>query len=280
MAGIFGPKLKNKDAETQPSKPLFTDDTDKYHDIKELVLEGRREIGDDDEIKDVSFSLTDIPPSEVKAFLKEKIDSLTVEGTVHAMSEAIKSMEGQLISVLEINASQKKDLKVMQENVIKVDKENEALKGKLGDIEEAGPSRAELDLELRQLITELNNNQEKLQDLTVENEKLELKRNDRDREIAMLEEEKNDAQKYASSIESKTVNLVAMKKDYEDQINKLKRENLYYLEMIKNQENDLSVLKKEKKVLEFELKETKEMFDEIYTELAGIKSKTKNFIRD
>jgi len=278
MAGIFNPKLKNKGVKAQPSKPLFTDSTDKYLDIKELVLEGRREIGDDEEIKDVSFSLTDIPPSEVKAFLKERIDSLTVEGTIHAMSEAIKSMETQLISVLEINASQKNDLKVMKENVIKVAKENEALKSKIKEMEEAGLSKAELELELRQLITELNNNQEKLQDLTGEKEKLELKRNDRDREIAILEEEKNDAMKYASSIETKIVNLVAMKRNYEDQINKLKRENLYNIELVKNQENDLSVLKKEKSVLEFELKETKGIFDEIYTELAGIKSKTKKFL--
>jgi hypothetical protein len=42
--------------------------------------------------------------------------------------------------------------------------------------------------------------------------------------------------------------------------------------------NDLSVLVKEKNVLEFELKDTKETFDEIYSELAGIKSKTKKFV--
>lgn len=278
MSGIFGPKSKNEDVEGQPSGSLFAHGKDKYLDIKELVLEGRREIGEDEGVKDFHPPLTDVPPSEVKAFLKEMIGSLTVEGTVHAMSKAVTSMETQLINVLDINTSLKGDLKVMRENMIKVDKENEVLKGKLGDVEKAGPSKAELELELRQLITELNVSQEKIQDLTKEKDELESRRDGRDLEIEKLEEEKNDTQKYSSSLETKMVDLVTMKKDYEEQIDKLKRENLYNDKLIKNMRNDLSVLVKEKNVLEFELKETKETFDEIYSELAGIKSKTKKFV--
>jgi hypothetical protein len=71
--------------------------------------------------------------------------------------------------------------------------------------------------------------------------------------------------------------MVHKLRGYEEQMNDLKGENLYYQEKIKNQQEDISGLVEEKNAIELEQKESKEAFDEIYEALVETKVKTKKF---
>ncbi len=273
MAAKFSANLRSDDVKEQHSKPLFTGNTSGTLGIEELVLEGRREIGGYEGVKDVSRVMSEIPSSEVTVFLKGRIGNLTVEGTINAMYMIIKNMEKQLTSVNDINASLKKDLKAARENEDKACKENDAIKTKLRAIEETMPLKEDIERKYQQVLAELNKNKEMIQDLTKEKQALELETNHIRQEMVKLEEEKNDTLKYASSFESKVNAMVEMISDYKELINSLQNDNACM-------ESDLAALENEKSVIEFELKEAKDAFEEIYSELAGVKSKTKNYFRD
>lgn len=270
--------LITEDVRTETAKPLFAEEeASKTSDIKDLVLEGRREIGDYKGIKEATLPLSEISSSEVKEFLRERIGNLTIEGTIHEMYITIKSMETQIRKVLDINASLENDLKVTKETLIQVSKENEELKNKIKSMEDEGPLKVELDRELRQLIAEHNKKQEEVQDIIDDKDDAVIKNKILQLDIIRLGEEKEDALKDALFLQSKLDDMVLRIKDYEEQINGLKGENLYAKEKITKQQEEISGLAEEKNAIELELKESKEAFDEIYEALVETKIKTKKF---
>ncbi len=277
MAKLFGSDLKDQDVNTQSPKPLFADHTKKSSNIKSLVMEGRRKIENYEGIKDAPLPLSEISSSEVKEFLRERIGNLTIEGTVHEMYITIKNMETQLKKVLNINSSLENDLKVTKETLIKVNKDNEALKSKIKGMEEEGPMRLELDRELKQLIAEHNKKEEDIQDIKRKKDETIVKMNSLNQNIVRLEEEKDDILKEISYLQSKVDDLVIKIKEYEEHINSLKGENLYFKEKIKKQEEEISDLVEARNAVQLELNESKEAFDEIYDALLETKISAKKF---
>lgn len=277
MAKLFGSSLEDEDVTAHAPKPLFADDAKKSPNIKNLVMEGRRKISDYEGIKDAPLPLSEISSSEVKEFLRERIGNLTIEGTVNEMYITIKNMETQLTKVLSINASLENDSKVTKETLIKVNKDNEELKCKIRNIEEDGPMRMELERELQQLIAEHNKKEEDIQDVKRENDKTILKMNTLQQEIARLEEEKDDMLKEASYLQSKADDLIIKLRDYEEHINRLKGENLYFAEKMKKQQDEVSDLVEARNAIQLELNECKEAFDEIYNALVETKINAKKF---
>lgn len=269
--------VKGESAEVEASKPLFEKEETDIPDIKELVMKGRREIGDYEGIKDTPLPLTEISSAEVKEFLRERIGNLTIEGTIHEMYITIKSMETQIRKVLDINASLENDLKVTKETLISVNKENEELKNKIKKVEDEGPLKVELERELRQLISEHNKKQEEVQDVMGDKDDTVIKNKILQQDIVRLGEEKDDALKDALFLQSKLEDMVHKVNGYEDQINGLKGENIYSKEKITKQQEEISGLVEEKNAIELEMKESKEAFDEIYDALVETKIKTKKF---
>lgn len=269
--------LKTEDVRTETAKPLFVEEVSKTSAIKDLVLEGRREIGDYEGIKEAPLPLSEISSSEVKEFLRERIGNLTIEGTIHEMYITIKSMETQIRKVLDINVSLENDLKVTKETLISVNKENEELKNKMKSLEDEGPLKVELERELRQLLSEHNKKQEEVQDIIGDKDDTVIKNKILQQDIVRLGEEKDDALKDALFLQSKLGDLVLRIKGYEDQINGLKGENIYSKEKITKQQEEISGLAEEKNAIELEMKESKEAFDEIYDALVETKIKTKKF---
>lgn len=274
---IFESSVTTDDARIETSKRLFAKEGSKIPDIKELVMKGRSEVGNYAGIQDTPISLAEISSDEVKEFLRERIGNLTIEGTIHEMYVTIKSMETQIRKVLDINASLENDLKVTKEALINVSKENEALKNRVKDMEDEGPLKQELDRELRQLITQYNKKQEDVQDAIDEKDDAVIKNKILQQDLSRKGEETEDALKDAMFLQSKLDDMALKMKNYEEQINGLNGENLYFKDKITKQQEEISSLVEDKNSTELELKECKEAFDEIYEALVETKVKTKKF---
>lgn len=268
----------------ETAKPLFSRErketgrnkTDGL-DIEDMVLEGRRQIDDYEDVKVASVPLSDVSSTDVKEFLREKVGNLTIEGTIHEMYMTIKGMETQLRKVLDINASLEKDLKVTKETLINVNKENKDLSSKIETLENEGPSRMELERELQELIIQHNKKQEEIQDIVNEKYTIESKVGGLCKDIERLQEEKDDSGTETSILKTKVDDLIFKIKDRDVHIKKIHDENVELQRKIRKREQEISTLIEENKAISIESKESREAFDEIYDSLIAASIKTKKF---
>ncbi|MGR3317581.1 MAG: hypothetical protein ACUZ8O_03805 [Candidatus Anammoxibacter sp.] len=246
-------------------------------DIEDMVIEGRQKIGSYEEIKDITIPLTELSSADVKEFLKEKIGNLTIEGTLHEMYATIKGMETQLINVLDINASLEKDLKITKGALLNGNKVKVEVENKLKALENEGPSKTELEMELRELIVQYNTKQEEIQDVTNEKNMIDGKVGALCKEIERLGEERNDFVTDASISQAKMDDLVFKIKESDALLKKVNRENTEFKRNIKNNDEELSRLKDENTSIRREYNESDKAFNEVYESLVVASDKTKKF---
>lgn len=246
-------------------------------DVEEMVLDGRQRIGQYEGVKDTAIPTAEVSSDEVKEFLSEKVGNLTIEGTIHEMYMTIKGMETQLRKVLDINASLEDDLKKTKDELTETNKVNSGLREKIESLENEGPARKELDMELQDLISQHNRKQEEAQDAVKERRAIGLEIDMLKRDLARLNEEKNDSISDALVLKVKVEGLASVLKERDARIKKIVAENADFRKMLSKRESELAGFIEENKAILLEHKESKEAFDEIYKALIGAKIKTKKF---
>jgi len=177
--------------------------------------------------------------------LKEGTYAVNLDKRISDMLGVIKSMEGQLESVLSQNAYLKKDLDASKEMIFQLSAEKSRLESVISRMEEEIPSKRELQIEIDHLIEERNMAQGSILKMKSDLEKMK-KESTHDRErIVSLEEDKKDAIVELDYFESKLSSANKKAKEYEKDLNRLRGERFAHKEKIESLEADLKALLKE-----------------------------------
>lgn len=178
--------------------------------------------------------------------LKEGTYAVDLDKRISDMLGVIKSMEGQLESVLSQNAYLKKDLDASKEMIAQLSAEKSRLESVISRMEEEIPSKRELQIEIDHLIEERNMAQGSILKLKSDLEKIKKESAHYQERIMSLDEDKKDAIVELDYFESKLNSANKKVKEYEKGINRLTGERLAYKEKIESLEADLSTSLKEK----------------------------------
>lgn len=178
--------------------------------------------------------------------LKEGTYAVDLDKRISDMLGVIKSMEGQLESVLSQNAYLKKDLDASKEMIAQLSAEKSRLESVIFRMEEEIPSKRELQIEIDHLIEERNMAQGSILKLKSDLEKIKKESAHYQERIMSLDEDKKDAIVELDYFESKLNSANKKVKEYEKGINRLTGERLAYKEKIESLEADLSTSLKEK----------------------------------
>lgn len=177
--------------------------------------------------------------------LKEGTYAVDLDKRISDMLGVIKSMEGQLESVLSQNAYLKNDLDASKEMIFQLSAEKSRLESVISRMEEEIPSKRELQIEIDHLIEERNMAQGSILKLKSDLEKIK-KESGHDRErIVSLEEDKKDAIVELDYLESKLNSADKKAKEYEKDLNRLRGERFAHKEKIESLKADLKALLKE-----------------------------------
>jgi len=177
--------------------------------------------------------------------LKEGTYAVDLDKRISDMLGVIKSMEGQLETVLSQNAHLKKDLDASKEMIAQLSAEKSRLEGVIARMEEEIPSKRELQIEIDHLIEERNLAQGSILKLKSDLEKMDKEFAHHQERIVSLEEDKKDAIVELDYFESKLNSANKKVREYEKGINRLRGEMLAYKEKIESLEADLSASLKE-----------------------------------
>jgi len=177
--------------------------------------------------------------------LKEGAYAVDLDKRISDMLGIIKSMEGQLETVLSQNAQIKKDLDVSKEIIAQLSAEKSRLEGVIACMEEEIPSKRELQIEIDHLIEERNMAQGSILNLKSDLEKTEKESAHHQERIVSLEEDKKDAIVELDYFESKLNSANKKVGEYEKDINRLRGERLTHKEKIESLEAELSASLKE-----------------------------------
>lgn len=178
--------------------------------------------------------------------LKEGTYAVDLDKRISDMLGVIKSMEGQLESVLSQNAYLKKDLDASKEMIAQLSAEKSRLESVIFRMEEEIPSKRELQIEIDHLIEERNMAQGSILKLKSDLEKMKKESAHYQERIMSLDEDKKDAIVELDYFESKLNSANKKAREYEKGINRLTGERLTYKEKIESLEADLSTSLKEK----------------------------------
>lgn len=171
--------------------------------------------------------------------LKEGTYAVDLDKRISDMLGVIKSMEGQLETVLSQNAHLKKDLDASKEMISQLSAEKSRLESVIARMEEEIPSKRELQIEIDHLIEERNLAQGSILKLKSDLEKMDKESAHHQERILSLEEDKKDAIVELDYFESKLNSANKKAKEYEKDLNRLRGESLAHKEKMESLEADL-----------------------------------------
>jgi len=171
--------------------------------------------------------------------LKEGTYAVDLDKRISDMLGVIKSMEGQLESILSQNAYLKNDIEASKEMISQLSTEKSRLESVIARMEEEIPSKRELQIEIDQLIEERNMAQGSILKQKSDLEEMEKESAHYRERVVSLEEDKKDAIVELDYLESKLSSANKKVKEYEKDLNRLRGERLAHKEKIESLEADL-----------------------------------------
>lgn len=217
----------------------------------------------------------DRPLIKGRDILNTGIYSVDLKKTIDDMFKVIQSMEGQLESVLAINASLERDKAEAKALIPELSKEKSRLERKIEDMKREFPSIRELQMENDQLVDERNAAEFQIRDTKQRTEKMQKATIGYQSRIGNLEEEKRDSIDEITYLETKLNAASSAIRSKNHEISELKGERMVRIEKLKAQEESLKATLEENQTLSNELKKTEKAIKKLSVAVADKKRKAK-----
>jgi len=174
----------------------------------------------------------DMPEVKLIEQLKNELGTMDIGSTIKDLFVSMQNMDAQLNSVLSINASIEKDIKISRDVITRLKDEKKQLEETIRILKEEVPSKMELKAEIEHLIEERNKAQVSIRSMKMLVEKTKDKMHGAESRISELENEKADLLKDINYLEIKCNAAMEKLNSYAKEITILKGEKLSNLEKI------------------------------------------------